>query len=65
MQARILCLTQDAPRGAWQLIERMRQKRIALGPYLDQGMVDRIYQAMDIPITRESDGIDEDIADDM
>ena len=51
----------------YQLIERMRQKRIVLGPYLDQSMVDEIYRAMDIPIQRNNGGgdIDEDIADDM
>ena len=52
----------------YQLIERMRQKRIVLGPYLDQSMVDHIYRAMDIPIQRNNSGggdIDEDIADDM
>jgi hypothetical protein len=46
----------------------MRQKRIVLGPYLDQSMVDHIYRAMDIPIQRNNSGggdIDEDIADDM
>ena len=45
----------------------MRQKRIALGPYLDQAMVDHIYRAMDIPVERDSGGggIDESIDDDI
>ena len=54
----------DRDRG---LLQRMRQKRIVLGLYLDQAMVDHIYRAMDIPVERDSGGggIDESIDDDI
>jgi len=51
---------------AMQQIDKMRSRRIAIGPYLDQGMVDDIYKHMGVQVDNaDEDHVDEDIADDM
>jgi len=47
---------------AYQMIEKMRQRRIVLGPYLDQTMCDTIYRHMGINFAADEDAVDEDIA---
>jgi len=49
----------------YQLIEKMRQRRILLGPYLDQSMVDTIYRKMNIHVPADNDEVDEEIDSDM
>jgi len=51
---------------AYNHIVKMRQRRIVLGPYLDDGMVSDIYRACGVQEEQhDDDGVDEDIADDM
>eukprot|EP00743_Colponemidia_sp_Colp-15_P005070 GILK01005459.1.p1 GENE.GILK01005459.1~~GILK01005459.1.p1 ORF type:complete len:1424 (+),score=370.05 GILK01005459.1:129-4400(+) len=48
---------------AYNLIERMRQRRIILSPYLDQEIVDAVYHAMGIEIAE--DGARDDIGEEI
>ena len=43
----------------------MLQRRILLGPYLDQSMVDTIYRKMNIHVPADKDEVDEEIDSDM
>ena len=48
---------------SYQLIEKMRDRRIILSPYLDSQMVNAVYQAMGVktPMAAENDdGIDDE-----
>ena len=51
-------------RQAYELIEDMRNRKIILSPYLDQTMVNSIYQAVGVAPADDGgsdDGIDEEI----
>ncbi len=51
-------------RQAYELIEDMRNRKIILSPYLDQKMVNSIYQAVGVAPADDGgsdDGIDEEI----
>jgi len=45
---------------AYELIEKMQQRNIPLGPYLDRVVVERVFNTMGIPLT-EIDNLDEAI----
>mmetsp|Transcript_17764 Transcript_17764/g.41776 ORF Transcript_17764/g.41776 Transcript_17764/m.41776 type:complete len:1379 (+) Transcript_17764:96-4232(+) len=57
--------TQGNYQQAYQLTEKMRERHIILGPYLDQMMVEKIYSAMGIDTGNEDGGVDEEIAEDI
>jgi len=53
----------DNFRVAYEYVEKMRARRILLGPYLDQEMVETIYAQVGVaPVLDEEDIVDEDIA---
>lgn len=50
---------------AYEQIEKMKSRRIVLGPYLDSQMVDDIYKHMGVQVDDDASGnVEEDIADD-
>eukprot|EP00276_Gloeochaete_wittrockiana_P002244 CAMPEP_0184673476 /NCGR_PEP_ID=MMETSP0308-20130426/86689_1 /TAXON_ID=38269 /ORGANISM="Gloeochaete witrockiana, Strain SAG 46.84" /LENGTH=1407 /DNA_ID=CAMNT_0027120965 /DNA_START=36 /DNA_END=4259 /DNA_ORIENTATION=- len=50
---------------AYHLIEKMRERNIILSPYLDQEMVEKIYEAMGVEVAAEPAAVNEDIGEDI
>merc|ERR1712196_65084 len=54
---------------AYRLIEKMRERHIILNPYLDQDMINAIYQAVGVAVEQDRDNtqgeMEEDIAEDV
>ena len=46
------------------MIEKMRDRHIITGPYLDQHLIEDVYSAMGIQVSAD-DGIDEAIEEDL